>query len=738
MARHRFEAVSWLLLLQAVGCGGDPPSHGASAGGNSTEDRGTAPVTPGNYSYALSEGRDVLPLFTTPPTAKIRQGDRAPAETRSGLRLSAARNEFEPLQLAIGPASGSVRASMAPFGQLGGAQRIELYWAEYVEGRVETLSPVGTANRSLSGDAPTVLWATVYVPPDAPAGEHRTEMALELAGGAAIQVPVTLTVFDFALPDEIHFATQLNVDVGALAEAHGGVDAAKEMLFEHRMTPKGVTWPSGFAWGITWENTASPERCGVLYDEPDEPDQYAVGWLARRYILGEGWNGVGFPNAMLFQFVDNSTPRPESFCGIERGDHHGSSAFNREWSEWLSALDAYLVQHGLEEKAYYYVQNEPQGAEDERLAAHLCRLTKAAAPHLRIAISEEPKPAIAEDPAGSCGYDLWIAHVRAYERAYAWRRQREHGEEVWFYSLDHDPDPYFNPTASGRSGIHQRVIPWVAWTERISGWAYYDAGRFFSEGQPTVRAELLREGFEDYEYLWLANGRQRPSVASETAIDETARSIAASRTSFTRDVDGWQSLRHELGRFIEGSRDEPPVLEVESSRPRDAYYLNFQDLSGEPLAEPLVVDGHAFIKVGWDVYSPEVGYGWLGEHISDSSIALYGYDDVDGASEIERSYIYDDYGRDNLFEFDIAPGRYRITVGVGRPLRGYPGDPHNLSVEGQVVVDDEPTTDDAPTIRSTVEVDVSDGAVSVVAGGRSRSTGDYAYTFLAYLFIEPS
>ena len=728
------------VLLGATltaGCeDGSPTQSGGpeSPGSETTEPR---VIAAGEYTYSLNEGTDALPLFTTPTTAKIRLGDRAPAEKRSGLRLSAARNEFEPIQLAIGPAIGSVSAKVSQFEGLGAQQRVELFWAEYSDGRVELLNQIGPLPHALSGQAPTVLWLSVYVPPDAPAGEHVATITLEMEGQSPTVVPVTLTVFDFSLPEQIHFASQLNLDVGALAEAQGSVDATKQMLFEHRMTPKGVTWPSGFNWGITWENTASPSICTEFYDEPDEPDEYAIGRLAPRYILGDGWNGVGFPTAMLFQFVDNSTPRPESFCGIERGDHYGTDAFNAAWGQWLSALDAYLVDHDLAERAYYYVQNEPQNEADERLAAHLCRLTKSAAPHLRIAISEEPKPSIAQDADGDCGYDIWIAHVRAYQRGYAWERQRGFGEEVWLYSLDQDPDPYFNPTSVDRSGIHQRIIPWVAWTERISGWAYYDANRFFSGGRPTVRAELLREGFEDYEYLWLANGGARPAVDVDTDVDATVRSVAASMTSFTKDVDGWQTLKHELGRYIEGSRSELPSLSVESARPIGAYYVNFQEPSGEPSTQPLVVDGNTYLKLGWQPYDSELGFGWSGEFILDTSIALYGYDDVPGYSELEKSYVYDDYGRDNLFEFDLSPGVYRVTVGAGRPSRGYPGDPHNISIEGMVVVDDEATTDDAPIITRTVEVDVSDGGLSVVVGGRSASTGEYAYTFLAYVAIEP-
>ena len=64
------------------------------------------------------------------------------------------------------------------------------------------------------------------------------------------------------------------------------------------------------------------------------------------------------------------------------------------------------------------------------------------------------------------------------------------------------------------------------------------------------------------------------------------------------------------------------------------------------------------------------------------SIARYGYDEGGEYSVLQQSYVYDDYGRDNLFELALANGVYEVTVGAGRPVRGYPNDPHNVTVEG--------------------------------------------------------
>lgn len=733
------DRMNWIFFcLGGLGCLGMLGCGTSEAKNSDDEPLGEGqPATvlvSGEYTYTLLESMEALPLWTTPVTNKVTTGSRPPTRLESGISLSGARNEFESVQLILGPASGEANVSTSGIPTLPNA-RISLSAASYQEGWIEGLQPIQSGQKvALSSEYGVPIWMTVYIPKDAPPGVHLGEIKVEVGAGV-VDVPVKLTVFDFELPDDIHFATQLNISISSLME-NRSEEEVKTMLFEHRMTPKSVTWPSGFNWAITWENSSSPTQCTQFYDEPDDGVDYSISALAPKYILGQGWNGIGFPNAMLFQFVDNSTPRPDSFCGQSRGDRYGSEAYNIAWSNWLGQLDTYLVNNAMDSKAYYYVQNEPQNAGDEALAAHLCRLTKAAAPHLRIAISEEPKASIAEDSLGSCGYDIWIAHVRAYDQAYAWQRQAAFGEQVWFYSLDHDPEPYFNPTSLDVQGMNQRIIPWAAWSHRISGWAYYDAGRFFgADGMPGVRAELLREGFEDYEYLWLANGGNHPTVNEEAVIDATVRTVAASMTSWNKDADAFMALRHQLGLYIEGSVNSLPLLTVEAVHPVGNYYINFQNPLGEPLGQPLILGQKEFMKVGWSPYDESLGYGWYGENVG-TDILKTGYASANGFNDVQRSYIYDDYGRDNLFEFSLAPATYRITVGVGMAGRAYEGQPHNVSIEGQKIVDDEPTTLNETIIERTVTMEIVDGSLSMTAAGRSASIDDYSYTFVAYLEIE--
>ena len=204
-----------------VGCG----DSGGGGGGGGNDNVNTTPVEldPTEFTYLLEESPEGagLPLWTTPCTRKVGVGDRAPDESRSGLRLSAAKGEFEPVQLIVGPGQGSITVEVDEFSSLGSGARAELARAEYVEGLSERLWPLAPGEEvSLSGDWGVPVWITVMVPRSAPAGEHTTTVRVG-HGGETVEIPLTLYVFDFELPEEIHFATQLNVSVASLMRDGG-------------------------------------------------------------------------------------------------------------------------------------------------------------------------------------------------------------------------------------------------------------------------------------------------------------------------------------------------------------------------------------------------------------------------------------------------------------------------------------------------------------------------------------
>jgi hypothetical protein len=746
-------------------------SSGSTGGKNPG---GTGPVctdcTPtGAMTYALPSPKGAT-LWTTTTMDKVLREAAPPTATGSGIELSAAKNEFEPFQIVVhADAAGEAKLSLSSFSGPGTIGDVEIRRVGYVKiakpsdpgsipsGEVpDPLYPTSFgASESVPAGQNQPFWITVRVPKTAVAGDYTATLTVTVAG-VAQDVPVKLHVYDFALPDASSFDGNWNSSFEALGGGASldAVQSLKDFFFEHRLVPSSVAWPAGlnYTGGITYDCTTDQ-----FTEKASDPYEFAN--LGPKYIDGKGWNGVGFPSFEVMQFVNNSTPRPQTFCGVDRGpDHYGTAAYNAKWSKLLAAIDAYLVAHAWTGKGYYYVQNEPQNQADYDVAAYLAHLTKTAAPHLRIAVSEQPRKEIAENPKGQgSSYDLWWADLSEFDPVYAKARQAL-GESVWWYFLYGDLPPHFNPITIDHAGIESRIAFWAAFKYRIKGFAYYSVTEWGKDpiGDPrpqgtnqngdgfllyppqngklvtSIRWELLREGEEDYEYLRLASGGTVPATPdTATTCEATVASAVSSTTSFTRDASALKHLRDQLGLMLEKKANGCPVLDSQSAgaHPKGSYFINFQDPSGDPKAT-LSVNGHAWTKIGWEAYDANKGYGWSGPYIGDATIMKYQYLADAPVDELQKSIIYDDYGRTDTFNWDIANGKYVVTVSIGWYGHTYPK--NKVVVEGQPLFTDVETNPTTPYQVKSITVDVTDGNVTLEAGQKDE------YTMLNWLSIEPA
>ncbi|MGZ3422393.1 MAG: DUF4091 domain-containing protein [Polyangiales bacterium] len=744
----------------------------SSDDGSGNPDGGGTTIPPCTDCTPTGESTFALPspagatLWTTTTMDKVLREATPPTKQGDSLAISAAKNEFEPFQIVLrADTDANATIAIAP---IPGISRVEIHRVGYVKisepsdpGSIKSpwmpdpLEPTTFgASEALKAGENQPFWITVYVPPDAKAGDLTTTLSITI-GGNKQDIPLKLHVFDFALPPQIGFDGNWNGSFEALGggESLTKVQALKTWFYEHRLTPSSVAWPAGLNYdgGIEFDCAA-----GKLVDKTGD---YEMSSLGPKYVDGKGWNGVGFPSFQAMDFVDNSTPRPQKFCGVDRGPtNYGTPEYDAAWSKLLAAVDAYAVAHGWDKKAYYYVQNEPQNAADYDLAAYLADLTKRAAPHLRIAISEEPKPEIAENPkAMGASYDLWWANLSEFKPDYAKVRQAK-GESVWWYFLYGDLPPHFNPITIDHPGIESRIPFWAAWKYRVRGFAYYSLTGWgsdpYSNPKPqgtnqngdgylfyppkggalvsSIRWELLREGAEDFEYLLLASGGAMPATPdSAGGCDASVASAVSSTTTYTRDASALKHLRDELGAMLEKKRDGCPTLSSTSTtaHPRAPYFINFQDPAGEPKAMPLTVDGHDWLKIGWSAYDAKLGYGWSGPNIGHADIMLYQYLADAPVNELQKSVIYDDYGRTDTFAWDIANGKYTVTVSIGWSGKTY--SKQRIVVEGQLLFDNAETNPTTPYLVKSVDVDVTDGNVTLEAGQKDE------YTMLNWMSIVP-
>jgi hypothetical protein len=237
----------------------------------------------------------------------------------------------------------------------------------------------------------------------------------------------------------------------------------------------------------------------------------------------------------------------------------------------------------------------------------------------------------------------------------------------------------------------------------------------------------MRDSLEDYEYLYLLNGGAQPLVDQVNAADSQADKIITGLTSYTRDSTFMYNLRRVIGEKLGGEIEtlpdiEPPALHPRAQGPPKRYYINFQDPHGEPKTDPLVVDGNTYMKIGWNPYDQELGYGWYGDMAHVKYQYLSG-----GPNELQKSIIYDDWGRQKTFEFDLPNGTYNATVSVGWAGREGRYRHNQIEIEGVEFVTDESAD---PYIVRTGEVTVRDNKLTMAMGIFDE------YTMLNYLDIE--
>lgn len=742
------------------------------------------------YTYRLTQSTGALTLWTAPPSRRVFRDDAIPTAIDSGVKVYAARNETEPFVVVAHPTtSGSVTVSAPDFGA---GITAELYQVEYVDlaqatdslGRTgpypDPLWPLANgASVAVTAGQNTAFWFSLTVPETTPAGDYAASASV---GGVA--VPVTLHVFDFAIPDTLHVKSQMNFShqsimskygvTGTGAEYWAYVDGIKQYFIDHRLTPKAPLWSGGLTSGgapyidYDCDTHTFSDNDGIWgFEEP-----------AARYLAGTGLlqgtftapfnGGTGFPSWMAATFQNNDPSqdqRPATFCGHTRSAsdwlQNPTSAYNTAWFAYLAAIESYLADLGYLDAGYYYFANEPQDQADYDAVAWYSQHAHAAAPNFKLMVSEEPKPEIYDQPGAHI--DIWLPVLNQYDPAVSHARARDHGEETWIYFLHGTRPPYFNPITLDHPGIEGKLTGWFLWQYRVRGIAYYavadwsknpwtDPMTYGQNGNtfllyppskdntpiaygandhrfvPSIRLEMLRDGLEDYEYLYVLAGGQ-PQVDVTNAADAQAAKIITGLTSYTRDDDFIYNLRRVIGLKNGGEIAEIPDISPPPGHPRAEgppgnYYINFQDPAGEPSAEPLIVNGHEYLKIGAADYDSVAGYGWYSPPEAHWMTRYLS----SGPNELQRSILYSDWGRPATFEFDLPNGEYNVTVSVGWEGRTY--NRHKIEIEGVSFVNDEATTPAAPYLVRTRRVTVRDRKLTLAMGIFNE------YTMLNYLDIE--
>jgi len=534
-------------------------------------------------------------VWAVDPLVKVFREDAPPAQPSAEIAIRAAQDEYESAQVCIRSAEpirqvrltasaltgegGTIPADAVawnPVGYVpltkntGGTPASELCCTAPVEVPDPLLSaqPIDIeANRTQP------LWITLHVPREAQPGAYSGRLTVEWDGGQA-QVSLALTVRPFAIPSEQHLSFTNWINQGGLAKQYNVPvysDAYFEMLAKYARACaehyQNVLWTGlgvvaitqqadgelAFDWTTfdRWVEVVTANGCGRLI-EISPLGHWANGWESTEIALG-GYSAKAPDGGTKTLSAEECLPK------------------------LLPALQRHLEERGWLERTVLHIADEP-AVHHAPSWREKSRWVHSLAPGIR-RIDAIEAPDFGDD------LEVWVPKLNhLYNWLPHYERAREAGQEIWFYTCCH-PMGVFPNRFLDMPLVKTRILQWYNWRYRMPGYLhwglnFWDDDPLHSTGNPdlppgdcwivypgpdgplsSLRWEALRDGFEDYEYLWLladTNRRLAQELKASPDLfdpqqrsDEFAQQLVRTMIDYTRDPAELRGVRDEIAADIE-------------------------------------------------------------------------------------------------------------------------------------------------------------------------------------------
>lgn len=419
------------------------------------------------------------------------------------------------------------------------------------------------------------IWVDLSIPSDTPAGTYTGTITVTKDGQSLQTLDLEVTVYDFTLPDQTHLVTYINTSRGRLASFYDMSSSSDEIerltqtyydyLYANRMEP----W---FNDPLEPELHVSGGEIQVTFDE--ERYQHYMNVLNTKRVLLEA-----YPSALERQLD---------------GDPFSSDT-RQKISAYLSQVESYFERNGWQDRLVFNSPiDEPNTEEEYERTRQWGQLVHAATDGVPFLSTETP---VADDPDWGTlrdDVDNFSVHGNSLNRPVVKEaireEQTEGGEITWYISCDQGypqpnyfidapaMDPVMVPWITARYGM-DGILYWATthWSDTPNPWrdpVSFNSGYFCSggytlngegylfypgdsaeefTGQPdvegpvsSIRFELLREGIEDYEYLWML----RDGGAEEFA-DRQVRNLVVDVSAFSRNAEELYLARQKMARRLE-------------------------------------------------------------------------------------------------------------------------------------------------------------------------------------------
>ncbi|MBW8042506.1 MAG: DUF4091 domain-containing protein [Planctomycetes bacterium] len=414
------------------------------------------------------------------------------------------------------------------------------------------------------------IWVDVYVPKNVAAGTYKGKLTVTASGNVSGQIPVTLTVWDFTLPDgpthQNHFGGFYNIsryfDVKRDSEEFRQIEMRYcQAMAEHRINPP---IPHRFLPKVNADGSLNiiPERHKAL---KEFIDKFHV-------------TDFEIPRAPFF-----SLPRSTLKSDYKNIPPAAGEKAKRYYRQYYS----YLKENGWEKRAYIYMLDEPNLRENYEQVIVLGRLVHEAVPQLKCLVVEQTYPQNPSWPNIDPAVDIWCP-LWSFIDEKTINEKIAHGDQVWSYTALVQRSPGYHPEYEKVKGLDPpywhidrpltvyRVPTWINRRYNITGLLYWTTittviepwlnpafshyGIHFNGGGflfypgllcgidgPVccMRVKNLRDGMEDYEYFAILE-----KLAGKEAVIKIVNTVAPNWWSYSKDTDKFLSAREKLAQEI--------------------------------------------------------------------------------------------------------------------------------------------------------------------------------------------
>jgi len=555
-----------------------------------------------DYGQRIQGVQGDVAVWWCEATWKVAKQRAVPDSESVAATLSAAKNDFQAVQVVVRPTkelrqlTATASDLRGPNGAVIPAKDISILQVYYhyvhtttdrtgvIDWWPDALPPLDKP-LDLAAGQNQPLWILVHVTKDAAAGDYAGSVKLKAEGWTAT-VPVRLHVWSFALPEQNHIATAFGggleenyLQLKTEADKRRALDLLWQGFADHRLSPQN---PLPF----------DPIQVKFVFDA--DPPRVDIDFTAFDAAMARAIE--------KYHFTHFNVPI-QGMDGRLGPFKEGTPEYQALFASQVQQIEKHLREKGWLDMVYLYCWDEPGRDIYAMVQAGVAKLKKYA-PGLNTFITLNRA-----DSSLDGLFDIRCPVSPHYNQAVADARRAD-GVKYWWYICCGPKAPFCStfidhPAAELRTWLWQTwqrnivgILIWhtTFWRARPDGPAdpyedpmcyvvhpmerrYYGNGdgRFFypplkaalpgkSGSDPVVgppvsciRVEMLREGIEDYEFLWLLRdliGKKRASLSAEQArtyeaLLQVPEEITSNMTTFTTDARPLDARRAAIAEAIE-------------------------------------------------------------------------------------------------------------------------------------------------------------------------------------------